>query len=105
MRQYGTLLGLDARDLLGLYTQQVAADHDVVVQPSRSIHLRDERQITVWIVAAVVLVVLIALLVWWVNASGVLGSVTGTDIPAADTSNVPADSGALARSPRTPPED
>ena len=73
LRHYGQRLGLNYADLLGLYHQQVA-DREVVVQPSRSIKLRDERQITVWIIAAVVLAALIGLMVWWVNESGLLGA-------------------------------
>ena len=67
LKQYGQLLGLDYRNLLGLYYDQV--DHqEVVIQPSRSIKLRDERQITVWIIAGLVLVVLIvSFVVWWLN--------------------------------------
>jgi cytoskeleton protein RodZ len=69
LRQYGARLGLDHRALLSLYYDQ-AKHQEVVVQPSRSIKLRDERQITIWIVAAVVLAVVAVLLVfWWMNDS------------------------------------
>ena len=69
VRHYAQRVGLDYGDLLSLYYKQ-AENRDVPVQPSRSIMLRDERQITVWIVAALVLVaVLVALAVWWLTSS------------------------------------
>ena len=69
LRHYAQRVGLDYGDLLSLYYKQ-AENRDVPVQPSRSIMLRDERQITVWIVAALVLVaVLVALAVWWLSSS------------------------------------
>jgi cytoskeleton protein RodZ len=67
LRQYGQRLGVDYRDLLALYYQQTKLQ-DVQIQPSRTIRLRDERQVTVWIVAGLVLVlVAVALAVWWLN--------------------------------------
>jgi cytoskeleton protein RodZ len=67
LRQYGQRLGVDYRDLLAMYYQQTKLQ-DVQIQPSRTIRLRDERQVTVWIVAALVLVlVAAALAVWWLN--------------------------------------
>jgi cytoskeleton protein RodZ len=72
LRQYGQRLGLDYRDLLSMYYAQ-AERLEVIVQPSRTIKLRDERQITIWIIAAVLLVVLgVALVVWWVRSGGSL---------------------------------
>ncbi len=69
VRHYAQRVGLDYGDLLSLYYKQ-AENREVPVQPSRSIMLRDERQITVWIVAALVLVaVLVALAVWWLTRS------------------------------------
>ena len=50
LKQYGTRLGLDVRDLLALYYKQTTLA-DVQIQPSRTIKLRDERQITSWILA------------------------------------------------------
>src|SRR5215831_19760129 len=51
LRQYGTRLGLDTRDLLARYYEQTSLK-EVQVQPSKTIKLRDERQITVWVIAA-----------------------------------------------------
>ena len=54
LKQYGLRLGLDVRDLLALYYKQTTLA-DVEIQPRRTIKLRDERQITSWILAAIVL--------------------------------------------------
>ena len=65
LKQYGLRLGLDVRDLLALYYKQTTLA-DVEIQPSRTIKLRDERQITSWILAAIVLLTLVVgLAVWW----------------------------------------
>jgi cytoskeleton protein RodZ len=67
LRQYGTRLGLDPKDLLAIYYKQGKLD-DVDIRPSRAIKLRDEQQITVWIIAAVVLLLIAAgLVVWWLE--------------------------------------
>jgi cytoskeleton protein RodZ len=73
LKQYGMRLGLDVRDLLALYYRQTTLA-DVQVQPSRTIKLHDERQITSWILAVIVLLVVIAgLAIWWWNG-GSFGS-------------------------------
>jgi cytoskeleton protein RodZ len=67
LKQYGTRLGLDVADLLALYYKQTTLA-DVQIQPSRTIKLRDERQITAWVLAAVVLLVVVGgLAAWWWN--------------------------------------
>src|SRR5262252_6825959 len=67
LRQYGARLGLDPRDLLARYYEQTSLK-EVQVQPSRTIKLRDERQITVWVIAALaILVVIVGLGAWWVG--------------------------------------
>jgi cytoskeleton protein RodZ len=69
LRQYGQRLGLDYGDLLLLY-YRLAETQEVVVQPHRSIKLRDERQITLWVIGALALLVLVVFLfVWWLNDS------------------------------------
>ncbi len=45
LRQYGARLGLDPRDLLARYSEQTSLQ-EVLVQPSKTIKLHDERQIT-----------------------------------------------------------
>ncbi len=67
IKQYGRQLGLDYELLRSAYQAQVDGD-DVDLQPNRSILLRDERQITVWIVAALaLLLVAVVLFIWWMG--------------------------------------
>jgi cytoskeleton protein RodZ len=69
IRQYGTFLGLDTRDLLAQYYKQNALK-EIEIQPSKTITLRDERQITLWIIAALVLAAVVAALgFWWWNGA------------------------------------
>jgi cytoskeleton protein RodZ len=86
LRQYGSRLGLDTRDLLDLYYRQ-AQDWQVVVQPSKTIKLRDERQITLWVVAALAIVALAALAFWWFSNSA---------LPVSVSDRAPAEPSALA---------
>ena len=57
LRQYGHRLGLSYNDLLSLYYRQVDTQ-EVDIRPSRTIKLRDERQITVWVLALLALAVM-----------------------------------------------
>jgi cytoskeleton protein RodZ len=67
IRQYGQRLGLDPRSLMEVYGRQTNIE-EVQVRPSKPIKLRDERQITVWIVAVLVLLLIaVGLAVWWLN--------------------------------------
>jgi len=80
LRQYAARLGLDPRDLLARYYEQSSLK-EVQVQPSKTIKLRDERQITVWVIAALaILVVVVGLAAWWVGAGG---STVASGPPAA----------------------
>jgi cytoskeleton protein RodZ len=98
IRQYGAFLGLDVRDLLAQYYKQNSLK-EVQVQPSKTIKLRDERQITVWIVAALILAALVVGLgIWWSNGGRLPGSVT---TPATQTSTEPG--AAAAPAPATVP--
>lgn len=91
VKQYGLRLGLDVNDLLALYYKQTTLP-DVEIQPSRTIKLRDERQITAWVLAALVLLAVVGLAVWWWNGGNFDGmpSFRGTEsaapapAPAAD---------------------
>ena len=70
IKQYGRLLRLDYDELRQAFREQVDAE-DVSLKPNSSIQLRDERQITIWIIAALaVLLVGVALFVWWVGEGG-----------------------------------
>lgn len=65
LRQYGQRLGVNVNDLLALYYQQTTLG-DVQIRPNRTIKLRDERQITSWVLAVIVLLSLIVgFAVWW----------------------------------------
>jgi cytoskeleton protein RodZ len=67
LKQYAHRLNLSYNDLLSEY-YRLADPRDVSIEPSRVIKLHDERQITVWIVAVLVLLLLgVALFVWWVS--------------------------------------
>jgi cytoskeleton protein RodZ len=104
LKQYGQRLGVDVRDLLALYYKQTTLA-DVQVQPSRSIRLRDERQITSWIIAAIVLLLVVGgLAFWWLNGGsfGGLQLPLSTPPPAATTS-APAAAESAARPPPSQP--
>jgi len=123
LRQYAARLGLDPRDLLARYAAQTSLK-EVQVQPSKTIKLHDERQITVWVIAVLaILVVVVGLAAWWVGGGG--GSPiasspsatpqTGGDAkpasaparqgdPASAPANGPAASGASSGSAAPPAE-
>lgn len=76
IKQYGRLLELDYEELREAYRRQADAD-DVHLRPNKAIHLRDERQIAIWVVAALAtLLVAVALLVWWLGSED--GSILGS---------------------------
>lgn len=65
LKQYGTRLGLNVSDLLALYYKQTTLA-DVQIQPSRTIKLRDERQIASRVLATIVLLAVAGGLgAWW----------------------------------------
>lgn len=113
IKQYGRQLGLKYEDLLGAYYRQVGAQ-EVVIQPTRSIQLRDEGQITAWIVAALVLLLLVVVLfVWWLGGDQLAGVTAGRlsspsasfeQAPDAGTPPpaLPTSAEALAASPLAP---
>lgn len=85
IRQYAQRLGLDQSALIDLYGRQTQL-REVQIKPSRPIRLRDERQITVWVVGALVLLlVVVGLAVWWLNGGGgfdVRSVLPGAEAPA-----------------------
>lgn len=85
LKQYGLRLGVDVSDLLALYYKQTTLP-DVEIQPSRTIKLRDERQVTSWVLAAVVLLVVVGLAVWWWSGGnlGAMPSFRGTESAAPE---------------------
>jgi cytoskeleton protein RodZ len=94
LRQYGQRLGLSYNDLLSLYYRQVDTQ-EVDIRPSRTIKLRDERQITVWVLALLALGVLGAFLaVWWFNDPGLQRAIrprAEEAPPAVEPSAAPAE--------------
>ena len=101
LKQYGLRLGLDVSDLLALYYKQTTLA-DVQVQPSRTIKLRDERQITSWVLAAVVLLVVVVGLGYWWWSGGNFGAVLSTQTtPAAPPA--PAEGAERQASPAATP--
>ncbi len=92
LKLYGQRLGLAYEDLLARYYDAVGRD-DVVIEPSRPIRLRDERQIAVWVVAAVVLMLIgVVLFVWWANNA----SEPAAFPPPAESTAPPLDDPAFA---------
>lgn len=74
LKQYGQKLGLDYKELLSEY-YRIVDPRDVEISVAPGIKLHDERQITIWIIAALALALLaVFLFVWW------------TGQPAADAS-------------------
>src|SRR5262245_46346484 len=104
LKQYGSRLGLNVPDLLALYVKQTTLA-DIQIQPSRTITLRDERQITSWVLAAIVLLtVVVGLAAWWWNG-GSFGVVLPTGRTAAPvTATEPAPTSAQPVPTRAEPE-
>lgn len=97
LKQYGQRVGLDVRDLLALYYRQTDLS-DVQIQPNRTIKLRDERQITSWLLAAIVLLaVVVGLAVWWWGGGNL------ELLSRGSTANAPATSQPLAVDAAPPP--
>jgi cytoskeleton protein RodZ len=91
IRQYAQRLGLNPSSLMEIYGRQTNIE-EVQVKPSKPIKLRDERQITVWIVAVLVLLLIaVGLAVWWLNGGGFdFKSVArGAQNPAASVESKP----------------
>lgn len=100
LKQYCLRLGLNFHDMLALYYQQTTLP-DVQIQPSRTIKLRDERQITTLILATIILLaVVVGLVVWWWNGGSfdaTLGAPRATE--PAETSDVAPPPAAPAEQP------
>lgn len=95
LKQYGARLGLDVSTLAADF-ERAAGQAGVVVAPSKTIRLRDERQIMLWVIAALVLAGLIAFLVlWWIRQAGPVElsaqveSLPATEVPATELPPVP----------------
>lgn len=65
LKQYGARLGLDTAELVALY-ESASGGTRVEIAPSKTIRLRDDRQVTFWVIAGLALVIVTATLaVWW----------------------------------------
>lgn len=90
LKQYGTRLGLDVAELVAEY-ERIAGGGAIEIAPSRSIRIRDERQITIWIAAIIVLALIATILAvwWWLGrdfgpSDTTALAVTGSAAPATD---------------------
>jgi cytoskeleton protein RodZ len=100
IKQYGTRLGLDPRDLLAAYYQQGKLE-ELDIRPSRAIKLRDEQQVRGWVVALLVLLaIVIGVAVWWLNGAGFGGIVSPVERAEPAAATPPSAGGSLAGSPR-----
>ncbi|MEO8467148.1 MAG: RodZ domain-containing protein [Gammaproteobacteria bacterium] len=90
IRQYGQRLGLDPRALMEAYGRQTNVQ-EVQVRPTKPIKLRDERQITVWIVALLLLLlVAVGLGVWYLNGGAFEFTSSRVPNPSASVERAPA---------------
>lgn len=93
LRQYGSRLGLDYKDLLAEYYRLVEPQ-ELSIAPPRTIKLHDERQITVWVIAALVIALLgVFLFVWLVDEPAVTPVRTADPIAPLPDLSPPADAG------------
>lgn len=101
LKQYGARLGLDVPELIADY-ERCVGDQSIEIAPSTTIRLRDERQITVWVIAAIVLALLAAVLWvwWWLGADQAIETVSDQ---AINQSAVPAEEIPVEQ-PLAPPE-
>ena len=96
LKQYGTRLGLDVRELLTLYERSVG-ESEVALAPTKGIRLRDERQVSLWALAAFALVLVVGgLSYWWWRQSEIdsmalsAGVSSDADAPSPEQENEPA---------------
>jgi cytoskeleton protein RodZ len=89
LKQYGARLGLDATELAADYVRAVG-HASIPIAPSKTIKLRDDRQITMWVIAGIALVLLASLLLlWWLRQSDI-GAESALADRARATVTVPA---------------
>ena len=92
LKQYGARLGLNPSELAADY--ELAAGHtSVEITPLRTIRLRDERQITIWVAASITLALIAGLLLtWWLQQPV-------TDFVVATPERIPPATATVAREP------
>lgn len=91
IRQYGQRFGLNIADLLALYYRQGKVA-DIEIRPNRTIKLRDDRQISSWIVAGLVLATLVVGFAawWWNGGTFEMRGATATVSAASTAAGAPA---------------
>lgn len=107
LKQYANRLDLDYGDLLIQY-YRLAEPHDVTIEPSKVIRLRDERQITVWVIAALTLLLIAVFLFIWLGDSFVISPPPVVSPPQGDVLSESAaviDPAAALATPSTPRRD
>ena len=102
LRQYGARLGLDVAGLIAEYGR-TAGDTNVEIAPTRTIRLRNERQMMVWIGAGLALLLAAAMLAtwWWLGRSAVTDAAaeSGALRPGAAASEIAATPERASRAP------
>ncbi|HUF73026.1 MAG TPA: helix-turn-helix domain-containing protein [Gammaproteobacteria bacterium] len=84
LRQYGARLGLDVAGLIAGY-ERLAGDTSVEIAPSRTIRLRNERQVVFLVGAGLALLLAAAILAtwWWLGRSAVTDAAGESGAPRA----------------------
>jgi cytoskeleton protein RodZ len=82
LKQYGARLGLDTDELVAMY-ESASGENQVDIAPSKTIRLRDDRQVTFWVVAGIALVIVAATLAvwWWLGSDAADNLISDTAVP------------------------
>jgi cytoskeleton protein RodZ len=103
IRQCAQRLGLDPHALIEIYGRQTRLS-EVEVRPSKPIRLRDERQLTVWVVGLLVLLLIaVGVAAWWLNGANFEIGTTPAAAPAARTEPAPPPAPAAIAEPVAEP--
>jgi cytoskeleton protein RodZ len=104
LKQYGARLGLDVPGLLALY-ERAAGESEVALAPTRGIRLRDERQISLWIVAILALALVVGgLSYWWWRQAEIEPVETAEELDRAPGALPPVATAVVESEPEAEPE-